>query len=223
MDRAELIARAKAILDDAYEEVTELVMLYVERTGEPLQSLCKEIDPDNWNALRNRVQKAQKARKATAAEKSAALATRAAQKQASHARTALKDPEQRPKVLAGLSSQERRALRNEMDDADLSDALDRTPPPTRTKADVDAASAERLPDPPPPDPWKEFRAGVRAGEEACDRFTRAFEYMHPEAWNLPPQLTEAIERDAATLAPRFREQAEFLEGLAASAGQHVNR
>jgi hypothetical protein len=64
VNRQELVQRAKAIIAEAYEEAAELVAEYVERTGEPLQSLCKEIDPDNWNALRQRVQRAQAARKA---------------------------------------------------------------------------------------------------------------------------------------------------------------
>ncbi len=30
-----------------------LPAILIQRPGEALQSLCKEIDPDNWNALRN--------------------------------------------------------------------------------------------------------------------------------------------------------------------------
>ena len=93
----------------------------------------------------------------------------------------------------------------------------------RTREQIDAAQSEHLPDPPPPDPWKEFRAGVRAGGEACDSFDLTFEYMHPEAWNLPPQSTEGIERDAAKMAERFRTTAVILEALAATASQHIAR
>lgn len=61
-----MIARAKAILGEAYEAAAELVVLYLEKhPGEKLQPLCKEIDPDNWNALRQKVQRAQEARKAS--------------------------------------------------------------------------------------------------------------------------------------------------------------
>ncbi len=59
--RTDLIERAKAILAEAYEEAAHIIALYVQRNPkEQLQSLCKEIDPENWDALRKRVQRAQK-------------------------------------------------------------------------------------------------------------------------------------------------------------------
>ena len=49
---------------EAYEEATEMIVAYVElHPGEQLKALCVEIDPENWNALRNRVQRAQGNRK----------------------------------------------------------------------------------------------------------------------------------------------------------------
>lgn len=65
MTRSDVIARAKAILAEAYEEAAEMVVLYLEdHPSEHLQSLCKEIDPDNWSALDARVRRA-RARKAS--------------------------------------------------------------------------------------------------------------------------------------------------------------
>jgi hypothetical protein len=88
MNRDELVQRAKASLAEAYEEAAELVMLYVERTGEPLQVLCKEIDPDNWNALRTRVQRAQAAHKATSDADSSRTRHKKVNRAAGHLRAA---------------------------------------------------------------------------------------------------------------------------------------
>lgn len=63
MTRHDLVARAKAILATAYEEAAYLIAEYLDRhPSEQLQSLCKEIDRENWDALRKRVQRAQTAR-----------------------------------------------------------------------------------------------------------------------------------------------------------------
>jgi len=65
MTRDELVDRCKLIIQEAYDEATEMIVAYIElNPDEQLQPLCKEIDPENWNALRNRVQRAQGNRKA---------------------------------------------------------------------------------------------------------------------------------------------------------------
>lgn len=56
MTRSELIAACKAL---RHEEETLIVAYLTEHPTEPLQSLCREIDPENYNALRVRVQRAQ--------------------------------------------------------------------------------------------------------------------------------------------------------------------
>lgn len=72
MTREELIARAKARLAEAYEEVAYDVVVWLEKhPSESLQTLCKEIDPDNWNALRQRAQRLQKSRSEGESERSA--------------------------------------------------------------------------------------------------------------------------------------------------------
>jgi len=66
MDRSELIRRAREIIAEAYEEAAWLIAGYLERhPSEQLTTLCKEIDPDNWNALRHRVQRAQVERRSS--------------------------------------------------------------------------------------------------------------------------------------------------------------
>jgi hypothetical protein len=56
MKRDQLIARAKEILAEAYQEAAEMIVLYLEKhPSEKLQPLCKEIDQDNWRALEARV------------------------------------------------------------------------------------------------------------------------------------------------------------------------
>lgn len=100
MTRNELVARAKAILAEAYEEAAEMIVLYLEtHPSEQLQSLCKEIDPDNWNALRQRVQRAQEARRASVdAESSRSRALH--ESRVRHTRSALKIAE--PETIADL-------------------------------------------------------------------------------------------------------------------------
>lgn len=117
LDRKTLVSRAKAILAEAYEEAAELVAEYVEQTGEALQSLCKEIDPDNWNGLRQRVQRAQARREASSEAESAARARETERKRRSHAKETLKDPEQRRQVIASLSEAELDEVHAEAGDA----------------------------------------------------------------------------------------------------------
>lgn len=101
MTRHELVARAKAILAEAYEEAAEMIALYVEQhPGEQLQTLCKEIDPENWNALRAKVQRAQGARKSSSgAGYSRARATKRTLAEAS--------PEQLREIMSDLPVERR--------------------------------------------------------------------------------------------------------------------
>lgn len=107
MNREQLVARAKAILSEAYDEAAELVALYVERTGEPLQSLCKEIDPENWNALRNRVQRAQESIKAAgeAGRKRAAAQDIASDRAKAKRVLRMADHEQVEEIVAALPTE----------------------------------------------------------------------------------------------------------------------
>lgn len=94
MTRDQLITRAKAILAEAYEEAAEMVVLYLDdHPGEQLQPLCKEIDPDNWNGLRRKVQRAQEARKASQAGDSSRPARETLSRRERAARQTLREAE----------------------------------------------------------------------------------------------------------------------------------
>lgn len=65
--RSQLVDYCKQLIGEAYQEATEMIVAYLEsHPGEPTATLCKEIDPDNWNALRNRVQRLQEKRRSEA-------------------------------------------------------------------------------------------------------------------------------------------------------------
>jgi hypothetical protein len=107
VNRAEVVERAKANLARAYDEAAELIALYLkDNPREKLQSLCKEIDPDNWNALRVKVQRAQTALEANEQAVLAARRTERARKDRSAAKTVLRDPEQRKQVIENLTPDE---------------------------------------------------------------------------------------------------------------------
>lgn len=126
VSRQELITRAKAILAEAYEEAAEMIALYLDdHPSEQLRPLCREIDPDNWAALRGRVQRAQVARKARSGAESSG--TRAvSDSRVRHARSALREaePEQLREIMRDLPVDRR---------AEVVRAA--VPPPERTSPD----------------------------------------------------------------------------------------
>ena len=107
MTRNDLIDRAKAIIAEAYEEATEMIVAYLEmHPAEQLQPLCKEIDPENWNALRAKVQRAQGNRKAVrGADTTRARRTREAKSVLREA-----DPEQLAEIMQDLPTERRAAV-----------------------------------------------------------------------------------------------------------------
>ena len=108
MNRNELIDQCKAIIKEAYEEATEMIVAYLEvHPSEQLATLCKEIDPENWNALRARVQRAQGDRKSVRG----ADTTRARTQR--HAKQALRET---PEIVAELTPAEQRALARKLDE-----------------------------------------------------------------------------------------------------------
>ena len=133
---------------------------------------------------------------------------------------AMEDPE----IAAAVTRTSKKAAHN-VALASMEEQIKKNPSKSgkRTSADIDAASASRLPTPPQPDPWQKWYPAVRAADECIEGFEAVFDRMHPDAWNQPPSIVEGIERDALRLAEKLREQAEFLEGLAEAAGQTINR
>lgn len=90
MTRTEIVREAKAILAEAYESAAEMIALYLDdHPAESMQSLCKEIDPDNWNALRQRVQRAHARLQASDRANVDARAQETDRKRQSHARNVL--------------------------------------------------------------------------------------------------------------------------------------
>lgn len=97
MNRSDLVDRCKAIIKDAYEEATEMIVAYLElHPTDSREPLCREIDPENWNALVQRVKRQQASRNHTTegkSERSRASAVR-------HARSVLRNAE--PEEIADL-------------------------------------------------------------------------------------------------------------------------
>lgn len=64
MNRSELVERCKRIIEEAYQEATEMIVAYLElHPDESEMGLCREIDPDNHLALRSRVQRLRQKRR----------------------------------------------------------------------------------------------------------------------------------------------------------------
>jgi hypothetical protein len=57
---AEAIEAARSRYDFAMGEAAADILVIAEKYGKPLQTVCKDIDPDNWNALRQRARRLQK-------------------------------------------------------------------------------------------------------------------------------------------------------------------
>jgi hypothetical protein len=138
---------------------------------------------------------------------------------------ALEDPKVAQAVAKSSRAPARRNVMRAVETESARDVIANAPPSrsNRSVADINAATSERRGAGPPPDTWKPFRAGIRYSEAAVESFRDCFEAMHSDSWNLPPQIIEGIERDATKLAAELGEQVTFLQGLADTAGQYVNR
>jgi len=109
VNRQEVVARAKAILAEAYEEAAELIVLYVEKNPSTSRAeLCREIDEVNPGALEDkcyRVAKARKARAGAGSDDVRALS----ESRVRHARSALREaePEQLRDIMRDLPVERR--------------------------------------------------------------------------------------------------------------------
>lgn len=112
MNRSDLIDRCKAIIKEAYEEATEMIVAYLEiHPAEERMSLCREIDPDNFDALDQRVRRRQKARK-TGSEADSASSRAVSESRVRHARSALREaePDQLAEIMRDLPAEKRAAV-----------------------------------------------------------------------------------------------------------------
>jgi hypothetical protein len=116
VNRNDLIDRCKAIIVEAYEEATEMIVAYLElNSSEPTQTLCKEIDPDGWQALDSKVRRRQAARKASTGAETSPSRTEPEWKKTAkrHARTvARNEPET---LVEQLNPAEQRRLAQALD------------------------------------------------------------------------------------------------------------
>lgn len=114
MNRNELVDQCKRLIAEAYEEATEMVVAYIEiHQGEPLQSLCKEIDPDNWSALDARVRRLRQKRRSEG-ESAPTRTLSNQQSSARHARATMRNseisPDHKASIVAEADAETKRAI-----------------------------------------------------------------------------------------------------------------
>lgn len=104
MNRSELVDHCKRIIEEAYQEATEMIVAYLEKhPNEPRQPLCREIDPDNWKALESRVMRLQEKRR-SGSDSDVAIGRKPSW-QVGDARRAFSNPEISPEDKASLVSE----------------------------------------------------------------------------------------------------------------------
>ncbi|MGH8872584.1 MAG: hypothetical protein ACRDWS_11465 [Acidimicrobiia bacterium] len=100
MNRSELVDRCKRLIEEAYQDATEMVVAYLERhPDEPRATLCKEIDPDHWDALEGRVRRLQEKRRSEPNSGVMRTTTWETRKER-HARETLLDPAKAAQILS---------------------------------------------------------------------------------------------------------------------------
>ncbi len=162
------VAKAKARYKEAMEESAWDALAIVETHGRPLQTVCKDIAGDGWQALRAAARRKEKAAGQTAEERGRARDKEWKRVRESHARAALKDPEQAAKVIASLPPA---ALEEVYHEARLARAGEDRTPPARKAAKAASAKAT--------EPMKRAVAatdaalGIQALDEAFEDLGRA--------------------------------------------------
>jgi hypothetical protein len=125
---AQAIKAARERYKEAMDEAAWDALRIVDDYGRQLQTVCKDIADDGWNALRSRAQRLAKAAGQTAAERARAAQRETAKREQRAAKAVLKDPTQAAKVIASLPPQ---ALEEVYHEARLA------------RADVDTSPANR--------------------------------------------------------------------------------
>ena len=178
MKREDLIKQAKAILTEAYEEAAEMIVFYLEdHPSEQCKTLCREIDPDNWNALDHRVRRA-KAKRASKQDGSAAPAVPEwVKRDERDARRVLRqaEPETVDRLVEDLTPERRAKLASRfLADPDTRSAMVDEPEGVAAVEAIHRQAAlgrepvvpEREPLPPPPSFAAKFWRAVNALQDA---------------------------------------------------------
>lgn len=132
------IAEGKRLYAEAMDKAANYALYISEQYDRRLQTVCKEIAEDGWNALRNRAQRLEKTAGQTPDERARATLRDTQRKAESHAKAVLKDPEQAAKVIASLSPT---ALDNVYHEAKLIRAGEDRSPAARKAAEAGAHNA----------------------------------------------------------------------------------
>ena len=100
MTYLQAIKAARERYAEAMEAAAWDVLAIVEEHGRPLQTVCKDVAGEGWNALRNRAQKLAKTAGRTAEERARAARRESEKAALRHAKQVLRDPEMRARLLS---------------------------------------------------------------------------------------------------------------------------
>jgi hypothetical protein len=119
------IRAARLRLAEAMEDAAAEALVIAEQFGKPLQTVCKDIAPDTWNALRQRAQELAKRAGQTADERARVREQETRGSNQRVAKVVLRDPDQAAKVIASLPPDAQDTLYHELKLARAGE--DRTP------------------------------------------------------------------------------------------------
>jgi len=135
---AQAITEARKRYKEHMEESAADAVFIASEHDRPLQTVCKGIAGDDWNALRVRAQRLGKAAGQTAEERARRMQMERARRQRSEAKSALLNPEQVAKVISSLPSA---ALDDVYHEARLARAGETRTPAARKAAHAAASTA----------------------------------------------------------------------------------
>lgn len=102
MTYREAIAEGRRLYAEAMDKAANYALFVSEEFGRPLQTVCKEIADEGWNALRQRSAKLKETAGQTPDERARRTRQERQRIQRAEAKAALKDSEQVAKVIASL-------------------------------------------------------------------------------------------------------------------------
>jgi len=148
MTRNDLVDRCKQLIEEAYQDATEMIVAYLEiHPNEPRLPLCKEIDAEGWTALEGRVRRLQEKRRSEGIVSSISILEAQERQAKARARHVLKDVD----TLRDPEIQERIA-EIAANDPEIRDRVERqiAADPESTARVVTKAAAARPPAPTQP-------------------------------------------------------------------------